>query len=92
MSKEEKIWKPISGAFEEFMETDDFKSIAKQKNSEGGKFRMLKTRYYRKELDWNAMLNVLCRYGYEIVLKANNKSNDKESTTNVPDKYVYSRN
>ncbi len=61
--------KSISAAFEEFMKTKDFKEIAAKKNSEGGKFRMMKTRYKRKTLDWLAMLNVLVMYGYEIELK-----------------------
>lgn len=63
------IGKSIDAAFEEFMKTSDFKKIAARKDSEGGKFRMLKTRYKRKTLDWLAMLNVLVMYGYEIELK-----------------------
>lgn len=53
-------------AWDWLTETDNFKTVAKMKNKDGSKLRMMK---HRMEYDWvnaTAIINCLRSFGYEV--------------------------
>lgn len=64
----------IIEAFEQVMATGAYKDIAKQKNSKGSHYRMLKSRYRRGELKHGAMVDILIEHGYKIAVKNKEKT------------------
>ena len=54
-------------AFEEFITSEDFKAIAKQRNPLGSKYRVYLTRYNRDELKAGAKVELLIANGYTIL-------------------------
>lgn len=59
----------INEAFDEFLESDAFKDIAKGKDALGSKYRVYLRRYKRDELKTGAIVELLLANGYEV--KAN---------------------
>lgn len=59
----------IEEAFEQVMATSTFRDIAKQKNTKGSHYRMLKTRFNRGDLKHGAMVDVLLEHGYKVTVK-----------------------
>ena len=62
-------------AFIQFTESNDFKDIAKQDNSQGAKFRVYLARFNADKLRSGAIVELLIANGYEI--KANKVSKKK---------------
>jgi len=56
-------------AFEELIETEEFKAIAKQPNPLGGKYRLYLVRYRKGELKSGALVEMLEANGYEVNAK-----------------------
>ena len=56
----------LNEAFQHFINSDNFKEIAKQKNSKGGKYRVYLTRFNSGELKAGAIVDLLIANGYEI--------------------------
>jgi hypothetical protein len=62
----------IWDAFREFIKTDEFKDIAKQKNSKGGRYRLTKTRFLRDENNsFSAIIWMLIEHGYTVNVSKN---------------------
>jgi hypothetical protein len=59
----------ITEAFEQVMATTRFKEDAKIKDTKGGHYRMLRTRYNRGTLKNSAMVDIILEYGYTITVK-----------------------
>ncbi len=59
----------IIEAFEQVMATAGFRDIAKQKNTKGSHYRMLRTRYNRETLKHGAMVDILLEHGYKVTVK-----------------------
>jgi hypothetical protein len=59
----------LNEAFIQFTESSFFKEIAKEKNSQGGKYRIYLTRFRSGHLKAGAIVEILIANGYEI--KAN---------------------
>lgn len=64
----------LEEATEELINSTEFKEIAKMKTSEGGKYRMMRMRYRKKEINALAMVGLLEKHGYEIVVNRKNKA------------------
>jgi len=56
----------LDEAFDQFMNSEEFKSIAKQRNAIGSKYRVYLTRYNRNELKAGVKVELLLANGYEI--------------------------
>jgi hypothetical protein len=56
-------------AIEHLINSDTFKNKAKQKNAEGGKYRMFLTRYNKGALKNGAAFDFLIEHGYRIDIK-----------------------
>lgn len=56
-------------AIEHLVNSDEFKAKAKQKNAEGGKYRMFLTKYKRNQLKNGAMFDFLIDNGYRVDIK-----------------------
>ena len=59
----------IHQAFEQLMATASFANIAKNKDKEGGHYRMCRTRFKREELKHGAMVDLLIEHGYKVTVK-----------------------
>lgn len=59
----------IQEAFEQLMGGADYSAIAKQKDSEGSKYRVMRSRYRAGKLKALAMVELLLRYGYVVSVK-----------------------
>lgn len=59
----------LEEAFREFSESTGFKTIAKEKDSLGGKYRSYLSRFKKGELKAGAITEILLANGYEV--KAN---------------------
>lgn len=59
----------ITEAFEQLLATSAFKEIAKEKNTKGSHYRMLKSRYRHDKLKYGAMVDVLLEHGYKVSVK-----------------------
>lgn len=59
----------ITEAFTELVNSEDFKEIAKVKDSKGGKYRSYLSTYKKGELKVGAMVALLIDHGYEIKAK-----------------------
>jgi hypothetical protein len=59
----------IQEAFQTLISTQTFKEIAKQKDRQGGHYRMLLSRYRRDTLKYGAMVDILLEYGYKVTVK-----------------------
>ena len=66
----------LTQAFEELCNSEEFRAIAKEKNSLGGKYRMYLSRYQAGDLKTGALVDLLVEHGYTITAK-------KESYTAV---------
>lgn len=69
----------LSEAFDELISSEDFKNIAKAKDSIGGKYRMYLSRYQAGELKTGAIVDLLIAHGYVVTAR-------KESYTAVKEK------
>lgn len=67
----------LNEAFIQFTESDTFKEIARQDNSQGAKFRIYLARFNADKLRSGAIVELLIKNGYEI--KANKVSKKKSS-------------
>lgn len=56
----------IEEAMKELISSADFKNIAKKKDAEGGKYRVLLSRYKAGTLKTGAMVELLEKHGYVI--------------------------
>jgi len=56
----------LDQAFKEFLASEEFKEIAKQNTSIGGKYRVYNLRYNRGELKSGAIVEILLANGYEV--------------------------
>lgn len=75
----------IGDAFKHFIDSYEFKDIARIKDSKGGKYRLYKSRFLRADLDIAAMIWVLMDNGYTVDVMppevvSPNKNLDKKST------------
>ncbi|HEX7757399.1 MAG TPA: hypothetical protein VF421_18755 [Niabella sp.] len=59
----------LKEAIEHLIASDLFKAKAKQKDAEGGKYRMFLTKHKRGELKNGAMYDFLTSHGYRIEIK-----------------------
>jgi hypothetical protein len=59
----------LKEAIEMLINSDTFKAKAKQKNAEGGKYRMFLTRYKKGELKTGSAVDLLLEHGYSIDIK-----------------------
>lgn len=59
----------LNEAIEMLINSDAFKAKAKQKNAEGGKYRMFLTRYNKGELKTGAAIDLLIEHGYRLDIK-----------------------
>lgn len=59
----------VKEAFQELVESAAYSNIAKEKNTQGSKYRVMRSRFAKDELDYLAMINMLLEYGYEISVK-----------------------
>ncbi|PVD50814.1 hypothetical protein DC498_17735 [Terrimonas sp.] len=66
----------IFEAFEELIQSKEFKVIAKKRDSIGGKYRLYQSRYNRNELKPGAIVEILIANGYEVTA---NKAVKKKS-------------
>lgn len=58
----------IEEAMKELISSADFKNIAKKKDAEGGKYRVLLSRYKAGTLKIGAMVELLEKHGYVITI------------------------
>lgn len=65
----------LTQAFEHFVNSDQYKTIAKENNSLGGKYRLYLSRFRKGELKAGAITEILLANGYEV--KANKASKKK---------------
>lgn len=56
----------LQQAFSELIETTDYKDVAKQKDSIGGKYRIYLSRYKKGLLKSGAIVEILLVHGYEV--------------------------
>jgi hypothetical protein len=56
----------LEQAFKEFLVSEEYKEIAKQKTPIGSKYRVYNLRYKRGELKSGAIVEILLANGYEI--------------------------
>lgn len=59
----------LDQAFTQFIKSQDFKDIARQKDTLGGKYRVYLLRFNKGELKSGAIVDVLLANGYEISAK-----------------------
>jgi hypothetical protein len=59
----------LTEAFTQFIQSEDFKTIAKKQDSEGKKYRIYAGRFKRGELKAGAITELLLANGYEIKAK-----------------------
>lgn len=59
----------LTQAFEHFINSEDYKKVAKENTSLGGKYRIYLTRFKKGELKAGAIVELLLANGYEV--KAN---------------------
>lgn len=59
----------LNEAIEHLINSDLFKAKAKQKNAEGGKYRMFLTNHKRGMLKNGAMFDFLIEHGYRLDIK-----------------------
>lgn len=59
----------LNEAIEHLINSDLFKAKAKQKNAEGGKYRMFLTKHKRRTLKNGAMIDFLIEHGYWLDVK-----------------------
>lgn len=64
----------VQQAFEEFLNSSTYANRSKQRDSEGSKYRVMKLRYNRDELDYLAMINLLVKEGYTVSVQPPKKS------------------
>ncbi|MGN6296302.1 MAG: hypothetical protein ACTHM7_05935 [Ginsengibacter sp.] len=62
-------------AFEQLTVSSDFKTIAKEKNARGGKYRLYLSRFKAGELKNGAITELLLAHGYEVSAKKAKKKN-----------------
>lgn len=58
----------IKEAFADLLETSIYKTICKQKDAQGAKYRVYKGRYYKDNLKDLAMVAFLLEHGYSITV------------------------
>jgi len=56
----------IQEAYNELLHSEDFTSIAKQKTPEGARYRVMKGRFLKGEIDNLAMVRMLIKHGYVV--------------------------
>lgn len=56
----------VDQAFKEFLESDEYREVAKQNTAIGGKYRLYLSRYNRGLLKIGAIAEILMANGYEI--------------------------
>lgn len=56
----------ITQAFEQLMNGSDYSNIAKKKDSEGSKYRVMRSRFRNGKLKALAMVAMLLDYGYTV--------------------------
>ncbi len=56
----------LEEAFLDFVNSDEYKEIVKQRNSLGGKYRAYLSRYRKGQLKTGAIVEILLANGYEI--------------------------
>ena len=59
----------LKEAILELIDSDAFKNKAKQKDAEGGKYRMFLTRHKKGELKKGAAIEMLLEHGYKLEIK-----------------------
>lgn len=59
----------LKEAIQHLITSDAFKDKAKQKNAEGGKYRMFLTRFNKGEIKNGAAIDFLIEHGYRIEIK-----------------------
>lgn len=59
----------IDKALQNLIQSKEFKELAKEKNADGGKLRMFRTRYQRGEVSTGAAVSLLEKFGYGIEIK-----------------------
>lgn len=59
----------LNEAIEHLINSNEFKQIAKQKNSLGGKYRMFLTRHKNNELKNGAAFDFLIKHCYKIEIQ-----------------------
>ena len=59
----------IQEAVQHLVSSDAFKEKAKQKNAEGGKYRMFLTRFNKGEIKNGVAIDFLLEHGYKIDIK-----------------------
>lgn len=59
----------LKEAIEHLINSDTFKDKAKQKNAEGGRYRMFLTRYNKGEIKNGVAIDFLFENGYRIEIK-----------------------
>lgn len=59
----------LKEAIQHMIQSEAFRSKAKQKNSEGGKYRMFLTKHNRGELKNGAIFDFLLSHGYTVTVK-----------------------
>ena len=59
----------IEQAFEQLMNGTEYSTIAKQKDSQGSKYRVMRSRYNKGQLKALAMVEMLLKYGYTVIVK-----------------------
>jgi Cu/Ag efflux pump CusA len=61
----------LTEAFKHFLQSDAFKSVAKAKDSQGGKYRMYESRFNKDELGEKIIIKLLTENGYKIKKEIN---------------------
>ncbi len=59
----------LQEAMSELLNSSSFADIAKQKNNKGSKYRVMRSRFNKGELDALAMVNLLIEHDYIIQVK-----------------------
>ena len=59
----------IEDAFVELMNSSAYVNIARQKDSEGGKYRVFRGRFKKDKLKHGAMVDLLLEHGYDVTVK-----------------------
>lgn len=67
----------IHDAFEELIQSSDFKKVAKQQDSAGSKYRVYIKRFKEGTLGTGAMVELLITHGYKVT--ANKVSKKKKA-------------
>ena len=56
----------LKEAFIDFVNSEDYKEIVKQRDSLGGKYRAYLSRFRKVELKYGAIVEILLANGYEV--------------------------